>query len=157
MIKKGCQCFTCRHGDEPRVVAGYLKGYIDASNWFLNWAKRNNIKQGSIADDDLAGIVAQMNCNCVDSGCYLSCLPDIEKEMTSIQIRDIIPFMPKDSYVCMQKNGDWYSYGSEPELREDLGQWLAHSNTSCCLSNAFCIEPVEDWTKSLIKVGENND
>ena len=30
MIKEGCQCFTCRHADEPRVVAGYLQGYIDA-------------------------------------------------------------------------------------------------------------------------------
>lgn len=78
MIKTGCQCFTCRHADEPRVVAGYLQGYVDASNWFLNWAKRHNIKQGSIADDDLSGIVAQMDCNKVESECYLSGMPDLE-------------------------------------------------------------------------------
>lgn len=36
MRKEGCQCFTCRHSDEPRVVSGYLQGYIDASDWFLN-------------------------------------------------------------------------------------------------------------------------
>jgi len=81
MVKRtGCQCFTCRHSDEPRVVAGYLQGYIDASNWFLNWAKRHDIKQGSIADDDLGGIVAQMDCNCVESSCILPELPDLENE-----------------------------------------------------------------------------
>ena len=80
MIKDGCQCFTCRHRDEPRVVAGYLQGYIDASNWFINWAERNSINQGSIADDDLGGILAQMICNRDESGCLLECLPDLEIE-----------------------------------------------------------------------------
>lgn len=80
MIKTGCQCFTCRHADEPRVVAGYLQGYIDASVWFLNWANRHNIKSGSIADDDLGGIVAQMECNKIESECLLDCLPNLEKE-----------------------------------------------------------------------------
>ena len=80
MIKTGCQCFTCRHADEPRVVAGYLQGYIDASDWFLNWAKKNNIKHGSIADDDLGGIVAQMECNRLEGACLLDCLPDLEKD-----------------------------------------------------------------------------
>lgn len=79
MIKDGCQCFTCRHSDEPRVVAGYLQGYIDASNWFINWAKRKNIKLGSIADDDLGGILAQMKCNRDESSCLLSCLPNLEE------------------------------------------------------------------------------
>lgn len=78
MIKTGCQCFTCRHKDEPRVVAGYLRGYIEACDWFLNWAKRNNIKAGSIADDDLSGIVAQIQCNRDESGCLLSEYPDLE-------------------------------------------------------------------------------
>ena len=50
MVKRtGCQCFTCRHSDEPRVLAGYLQGYIDASNWFLNWAKEMGIESGSNA------------------------------------------------------------------------------------------------------------
>lgn len=80
MIKTGCQCFTCRHRDEPRVVAGYLKGYADACDWFLNWAEKNKIKQGSISDDDLGGIYAQIQCNHDDSLCLLSELPDLEVE-----------------------------------------------------------------------------
>lgn len=82
VIKTGCQCFTCRHEDEPRLVAAYLQGYIEVSDWFLNWAKRNNIKAGSIADDDLPGIVAQMECNRLDGACFLDSpeLPDIESE-----------------------------------------------------------------------------
>ena len=64
MVKRtGCQCFTCRHSDEPRVLAGYLQGYIDASNWFLNWAKEMGIESGSIDKNDLPGIIAQMQCN----------------------------------------------------------------------------------------------
>ena len=85
MIKDGCQCFTCRHRDEPRVVAGYLQGYIDACDWFLNWAKKNNIKQGSISDDDLGGIVAQMDCNRVESSCLMTCFPDLEIEEVKSQ------------------------------------------------------------------------
>lgn len=79
-IKEGCQCFTCRHSDEPRLIAAYLQGYIDASDWFLNWAKRHEIKQGFISDDDLPGIIAQMDCNRVESGCLLSEMPDIERD-----------------------------------------------------------------------------
>lgn len=78
MIKEGCQCFMCRHRDEPRLLSAYLKGYIEASDWFLNWAKQNNIKAGSIGDDDLAGIVAQMECNRLESACLLEECPDIE-------------------------------------------------------------------------------
>lgn len=84
MRKEGCQCFTCRHSDEPRVVSGYLQGYIDASDWFLNWAKSKNIPVGSISDDDLGGIVAQMKCNRDESSCLLSCLPDLEEQEDDI-------------------------------------------------------------------------
>jgi len=78
--KTGCQCFTCRHSDEPRLITAYLTGYIEASEWFLNWAKRHDIKQGYISDDDLPGIVAQMDCNMIESSCLLSEMPDIEKD-----------------------------------------------------------------------------
>lgn len=84
MKKTGCQCFTCRHSDEPRVVAGYLQGYIDASDWFLNWAKNNKIPMGSIADNDLSGIVAQMRCNRDDSYCLLGDLPNLEEQADEI-------------------------------------------------------------------------
>ena len=80
MEKESCNCFTCRHRDEPRVVAGYLQGYIDASDWFINWAEKNKIKLGSIADDDLGGIYAQMKCNRDESSCLLEDFPDLENK-----------------------------------------------------------------------------
>ena len=83
--KESCNCFTCRHKDEPRVVAGYLHGYIDASDWFINWAKKNKIKLGSIADDDLSGIYAQMKCNRDESGCLLEDFPDLEKPIENLE------------------------------------------------------------------------
>ncbi len=85
MEKESCNCFTCRHKDEPRVVAGYLQGYIDASDWFINWAEKNKIKLGSIADDDLGGIYAQMKCNRDESGCLLEEFPDLEKPIENLE------------------------------------------------------------------------
>lgn len=79
MIKEGCQCFMCRHSDEPRLLKAYSVGYIEACEWFLNWAKRNNIKRGSISDDDLSGVYAQIQCNCEETLCIIKELPDIEQ------------------------------------------------------------------------------
>lgn len=86
--KESCNCFTCRHKDEPRVVAGYLQGYIDASDWFINWAEKNKIKLGSIADDDLGGIYAQMKCNRDESGCLLEEFPDLEKPIENLEVEN---------------------------------------------------------------------
>lgn len=58
-----CNCFTCRHRDRPDLCNAYYTGYVEACDWFLNWAKRNNIKIGSIADEDLGGIYAQIKYN----------------------------------------------------------------------------------------------
>lgn len=57
-----CDCFTCTHKN-MRERAAYYTGYVEACDWFLTWAKDNNIKEGSIGDDDLGGIVTQMRCN----------------------------------------------------------------------------------------------
>jgi hypothetical protein len=82
MVKRtGCQCFTCRHSDEPRVIAGYLQGYIDASNWFINWAEKNNVKIGYLGEDTLEGIYAEMLCNRDESECLLSDMPNIEEDI----------------------------------------------------------------------------
>lgn len=72
--------------------------------------------------------------------------------MKQIDIKEL-PFS-YEGWVVMQPDGEWFFHGSEPELRDDC--WIAHSNYTCCLSNAFNIAPVSDWTKSLIKV-ENKD
>jgi len=68
--KEGCQCFSCRFHNEPRLIAAHELGFQQASEWFLNWAKRHNLKSGSIADDDLPGIIAQMECNYTESLSY---------------------------------------------------------------------------------------
>ena len=77
-IKKGCRCFGCRHRDNQKLLTAYYKGYIEASEWFLNWCKANDIKIGSIADNDLSGLYAQIKCNYEETLCILSELPDIE-------------------------------------------------------------------------------
>lgn len=57
-----CDCFTCTHKN-PRERAAYYKGYVEACDWFLDWAAAFGVKPGSIADSDLGGITAQMKCN----------------------------------------------------------------------------------------------
>lgn len=80
MIKEGCQCFTCRHRDEPRLCAAYLQGQIEACDWFLSWAKENSIQMGSVGDKDLSGLYAIIDCNRSDAASILSDMPDLEKE-----------------------------------------------------------------------------
>ena len=73
-----CKCFTCTHKD-PRLKKAYCIGYMEACEWFLNWAKEQGIKMGSISDNDLGGIYAQINCNYEETGCYARDLPDIDE------------------------------------------------------------------------------
>lgn len=58
-----CDCFTCKNHDKPELCIAYFKGYIEACKWFLSWAKANKIKMGSIADDDIGGLYAQIQYN----------------------------------------------------------------------------------------------
>ena len=73
-----CKCFTCTHKD-PRLKKAYCIGYMEACEWFLNWAKEQGIKMGSISDNDLGGVYAQINCNYQETGCYARELPDIDE------------------------------------------------------------------------------
>lgn len=77
-IKTGCQCFVCRHKDEPRLVAAYLDGQIEVMREFLAWAENSGIKMGSLCDDDLGGLYAQMRCNYDGAYGLRTCYPDIE-------------------------------------------------------------------------------
>lgn len=70
-----------------------------------------------------------------------------------IDIKELIPFM-KDGWVAMSCNGHWKYYGSEPHCSERLGYWVTHSDYVCHIWEALNIKPVSDWTKSLIKLGE---
>lgn len=71
-----CNCYTCRYSrrKEPKVIAAYLTGYKSACEWFLNWAKRNNIKMGSMLEDTLEGIYSQIDCNHSETCEYIASL-----------------------------------------------------------------------------------
>lgn len=80
-----CDCFICKNHDQPELCAAYFEGYVQACDWFLHWAKRNNIPEGSIADDDLPGIVAQMKCNRDESECLLQ---DVKEMINDRKAKD---------------------------------------------------------------------
>ena len=83
-----CKCFTCQHRDQPELCAAYWQGYVDACDWFLNWARRNKIPEGHIADNDLPGIVAQMQYN-RDESAYL--LNEVKEMLNDKTPRDKLP------------------------------------------------------------------
>lgn len=69
-----------------------------------------------------------------------------------IDIQELIPFM-KDGWVAMEECERWYWYDEKPFIEDK--RWV-FEGSSCASLDAFNIIPVEDWTKSLIKV-ENKD
>lgn len=76
-----------------------------------------------------------------------------------IDIQELIPFM-KDGYVFMEKNGDWKFSKTKPQIigvRCLDGVFCKCWDRGYDLEQAFNIAPVEDWTKSLIKVGDNDE
>lgn len=71
-------------------------------------------------------------------------------------VEDFVLFF-KSGYLTMDRNGTWVWWEKEPtcELTNDI--WIKpHADNSkwMQLSN---ITPVEDWRKSLIKIGEVED
>lgn len=68
--------------------------------------------------------------------------------------KNIAPFM-RPGYVAMDKDGMWWWYTYKPICYLSGEVWRANKNSDYTyLSYAFNIEPVEDWTKSLIEVGK---
>ena len=67
--------------------------------------------------------------------------------------KNIAPHMRK-GYVAMNKSGKYFHYTNKPIL--DYQVWTTNKGNYNELS-CFNIEPVEDWTKSLIEVGGKND
>lgn len=66
--------------------------------------------------------------------------------------KNVAPHMRK-GFVAMDKNCRWYFYHGKPDCSFTDNTW--NVNTYCeCLFLPFNIEPVEDWTKSLIEVGK---
>lgn len=69
-----------------------------------------------------------------------------------LKIQDLIPFMEK-GWVAMDKDGYWMWFQSKPKINVEDEEWDGTSLNLAGLG-AFNIAPVEDWTKSLIEVGE---
>ena len=68
-----------------------------------------------------------------------------------INIQDITPFMKK-GWVAMDDDGLWRWYEDKPIAL--CGAWLRPSmNCKVCKLESFDIDPADDWSKSLIKVG----
>lgn len=67
-----------------------------------------------------------------------------------IDIKELIPFM-KDGWVAMNPNRIWYWYAKQPIQAKTT--WMGVDKSSL---GALNIKPVNDWTKSLIKL-ENKD
>lgn len=84
-MKPTCQCFTCRNHDKPELLIAYYEGYIEACNAILLWAKRNNTKAGSIADDGIHGMIARVAFD-RDESMYL--LEEAKKYMAKHSIKE---------------------------------------------------------------------
>lgn len=68
-------------------------------------------------------------------------------------IQDIILFMKK-GWIAMDEDKRWWWYSRKPYKKDIERRWLVKNGKQCMIdSDAFDIAPVDDWTKSLIKVG----
>lgn len=68
--------------------------------------------------------------------------------------KDIAPHINK-GYVAMDKDETWLWYKEKP--RRFRVYWRIKTGTEneiCFLGKLFSIEPVENWTQSLIEVGK---
>jgi len=71
-----------------------------------------------------------------------------------IKIEELIPLIKISGYVAMDKDGDWYWFSDTPEMEDKMGYWFDCLGRYKNLSEMFNIAPAEDWTKSLMKVGD---
>lgn len=120
-----CTCFTCRHHDEPELIKAYYEGFIEASEWFLNWAKRNRIEPGSISDDDLPGIVAQMQCNLDETCALLNDLNEKQDDEETIIIKKSVYDELMENSKKLEALEDcgvdnWEGYDEALEYLEDM-------------------------------------
>lgn len=67
--------------------------------------------------------------------------------------KNIAPFMRK-GWVAMDKGGEWRWWQYEPVQIPEENCWWEIFGDYIRLSLVFNIEPVEDWTQSLIEVGK---
>lgn len=70
-----------------------------------------------------------------------------------IDVKGLIPFM-KDGWVAMEEDERWFWYDEMPFIEDEM--WV-FEGSSCASLGAFNITPVEDWTKSLIRIDESQN
>lgn len=68
-----------------------------------------------------------------------------------IDIQELIPYL-KRGYVSMDKDGTWLYCKNKPKKEDQW--WIPQNCWFICLDTMFDIKEVQDWEKSLIKVGE---
>lgn len=73
-----CDCFLCKNKDKPELLVAYLTGQREAYEWFLNWAKKNNIGKGIIGENSLESIHSEIEYNYQSAGEYLA---EVEYEL----------------------------------------------------------------------------
>lgn len=70
-----------------------------------------------------------------------------------IKIEQLLPLLKK-GWVAMDENGRWYWYSEKP-VRISSDKWaVARIVCTVCLFRVFDIISVEDWTKSLMRCGD---
>lgn len=68
--------------------------------------------------------------------------------------KNIVPHMKK-GYVAMDQDRKYWWYRRKPrKLKYHWNVKTFTGNDLCYLQKIFKIEPVEDWTQSLFKVGK---
>lgn len=67
--------------------------------------------------------------------------------------KNIAPHMNK-GFVAMDKDNTWCYYAKKPLNDKAVELWLPDVNDDYIILSMFSIEPVEDWTQSLIEVGK---
>lgn len=69
-----------------------------------------------------------------------------------IKIEQLLPLLKK-GWVAMDKDEYWWWFKTEPTVSVKNECWIS-DNTIWCLSNSFTIQPTKDWTKSLMRCGD---
>ena len=66
---------------------------------------------------------------------------------------NIIACIGEKGYMAMDQDCGYFYYNTKPKFDIKKEEWN-YDNICSGLSYIFNIEPVEDWTKSLIEVGK---
>jgi hypothetical protein len=75
-IKTGCQCYMCQNKDNLDRLHGYHTGYYEALKTVVKEMKAQGLRDGSIADINMNGVLARAECNMESAGEMLICIEE---------------------------------------------------------------------------------